>query len=399
MQTVLFGAFDRHNFGDLLFPHIVARMLPHCGLLYAGLAARDMRLYGGHTVRSVHGFELSSVERTVHVVHAGGELLTCDAWEASVMLSTPAEVRSALASENAWNEDRLAWAHSRFGFPTLAPYVLSKESIPHINVSRVCFNAVGGVDLEGRDPLLRAQVLTALKAADDVSARDRTTQAILEASGVAARLIPDPAVMVAELFGTTIRSRAAQGAMKKIFEAFPRGYATVQFDAGFGDDPTLNTIARELDRWSGPSGLGVVLFRAGAAPWHDDLELYQRVASRMPATSVRIFGSLNLWDICSVIAHSRVYCGSSLHGRIVAMAFALPRVNISHPSRGSSQTKQTAFAATWEPADMIAAVGVEHIADAMDHTLALDRAMLLHTAREMTDRYRDGFKPVSESLR
>jgi len=31
-SRVLFGAFDRHNFGDLLFPHLMAALLP--GSLY-----------------------------------------------------------------------------------------------------------------------------------------------------------------------------------------------------------------------------------------------------------------------------------------------------------------------------------------------------------------------------
>jgi hypothetical protein len=29
--TILLGAFDRHNFGDLLFPHLAAALLPVAG--------------------------------------------------------------------------------------------------------------------------------------------------------------------------------------------------------------------------------------------------------------------------------------------------------------------------------------------------------------------------------
>ena len=38
IPTILFGAFDRHNFGDLLFPHVTARLLGRSVLLFAGLA-------------------------------------------------------------------------------------------------------------------------------------------------------------------------------------------------------------------------------------------------------------------------------------------------------------------------------------------------------------------------
>lgn len=51
--TVLFGAFDRHNLGDMLFAHVVARLLPGHRLRFAGLAERDLRAYGGHLVESI----------------------------------------------------------------------------------------------------------------------------------------------------------------------------------------------------------------------------------------------------------------------------------------------------------------------------------------------------------
>lgn len=41
-ETILFGAFDRHNFGDHLCPHIVARMLPDRSLRFAGRAESDL---------------------------------------------------------------------------------------------------------------------------------------------------------------------------------------------------------------------------------------------------------------------------------------------------------------------------------------------------------------------
>ena len=47
---VLLGAFDRHNFGDLLFPHLMTALLPERSFGFAGLAARDLRACGGHRV-------------------------------------------------------------------------------------------------------------------------------------------------------------------------------------------------------------------------------------------------------------------------------------------------------------------------------------------------------------
>ncbi|MBN3787229.1 polysaccharide pyruvyl transferase family protein [Burkholderia sp. Ac-20353] len=395
--TVLFGAFDRHNFGDLLFPHVVARMLDCRDLRFAGLAARDLRCDGGHRVDAFGRIAAASRGRALNVVHVGGELLTCNAWEAAVMLSRPDEFPINLAQAGAWERNRPAFAHARFGAASLAPYVLSRHAYPDVPMRRVAFNAVGGVALDACDAALRAEVLAAVAAADDVSVRDRYTHAQLSAAGIQARLVPDPAVMTRALFGARIRRHAGERAVRDVLQAFPDGYAAVQFSADFGDDATLDVIARELDRTAASHRLGVALFRAGAAPWHDDLACYRRIAGRMRHASVRVFESLNLWDICALIAQSRVYCGSSLHGRIVAMAFARPRINIRHPSDDTRTTKLTAFAATWEAAGIPAVVSVDELTDAIGDALRADPAMLEDKATELADLYRKGFAPMRDS--
>ena len=52
---------------------------------------------------------------------------------------------------------------------------------------------------------------------------------------------------------------------------------------------------------------------------------WSSTASAAPiSTGARVFESLALWDICALIAASRGFAGSSLHGRIVAQAFGVP---------------------------------------------------------------------------
>jgi hypothetical protein len=213
-------------------------------------------------------------------------------------------------------------------------------------------------------------------------------------AGITAKLLPDPAVMVAELFGARIRERAAQMSTE-----FARGYIAVQFSVEFGDDETLADIASRLDEVVHSTGYGVVFFRAGAAPWHDDLLSYQRAAARMRSASVKIFTSLDVWDICALIAGSRVYCGSSLHGRIVAMAFALPRINLLHPVYGMNPTKQVEFAATWEDADMPGAVSVDVLADGVRRAMATDSERRLQTAKRLVEHYLEGSRALRAAIK
>ena len=396
VPILLFGAFDRHNFGDVLFPHIVAALLDGRTLRFAGLAGRDLRACGGHHVESVAALAAAWGARPIHLFHVGGELLTCDAWQAAAMLLPPEQAAAIIARLDGDPPERLAWARRQLGMPGLAPYALERRLFA--GAARVIYNAVGGVDLGRLDAAMRDEVLAKLAAADEVSVRDRETLAQLHAAGIAARLLPDPAVLVVELFGRRIDRHARSGEIATILGAFPKGYLAVQFSADFGDDRTLAEIAAQLDATMLATGYGVAFFRAGAAPWHDDMNCYRRVAARLRATAVRIVESLDLWDICALIANSRAYCGSSLHGRIVAMAWALPRVNFHHPAGTGRAGKTSVFAATWEQPDMPGSVAVDEIATAIGHALASDPERRRQTARQLAASYRRGFAPIRAAL-
>ncbi|WP_137895242.1 polysaccharide pyruvyl transferase family protein [Ramlibacter sp. 2FC] len=385
---LLFGAFDRHNFGDLLFPHVAATLLPGRELLLAGLAERDLRPFGGHRVQAIAPLAEQWSERPIELMHVGGELLSCEAWQAAVMLLPPEQAQPTIAYLEARPRARQAWVRRSLGLADRAPYTLSRALFPR--AGRVIYNAVGGVDLARRSPALRAEVLAKLRAADALGVRDLQTQAQLQAAGLAPALLPDPAALVAELFGPAIRERLQQGEPAAARTAFPQGYLALQLSAEFGDDATLAALADQLERLAAATGLGLALFRAGAAPWHDDLALLQRLAARLPQPAVRVFESLQLWDICALIAGSRGYAGSSLHGRIVAMAFALPRLNLRPPGPEAG-VKQAAYAATWEAPGLPTVAPVADLAQAMAQSLASDPALLRRQAQELAARYRAGF--------
>ena len=302
---VFFGAFDRHNLGDILLGYVAAAEVGADDTAFAGLAARDLTSWGGQRVAALESFTTP-----LTLIHVGGELLDCDAAQAAYMLGEP---------EPRWRRQ--------------APYVVARHELPA--GSDVEFRAVGGVDLAGRDEAFRAEVFAALHEASSVSVRDLTTQALLAAAGIDAALVPDPVTRIGQLFGERIRGR--------IQRRDP--YLAVQFAAECGDDATLAAFARGLDRL----GLPVVLFRAGAAPWHDALEPYCRLAARL-ALPARVFESLDVWDICALIAGSSGFIGTSLHGRIVAESFGVPALSLERES-GAAQ-KLRAYLATWSPGDV-----------------------------------------------
>lgn len=302
MKPVLFGAFDRHNLGDVLLAAMAAA--DHPDATCAGLAARDMRPFGGPQV-----VPLASLREPMRLIHVGGELLDCDAPQAAYMLGEP------------W----LRWGRA-------APYVVGKRQLPV--GSTVEFHAVGGVGLAAREPAFREEVFAALRSADVLTVRDLATQATLATAGIAAALVPDPVTRIAALFGRAIRGCR--------LPELPPGYLAVQFAGECADDATLAAFARGLERFDLP----VVLFRAGAAPWHDDLEPCRRLAARL-RVQVRIFEALDVREICALIAASRGCIATSLHARIVAESFGVPALSLEREP--ASAIKLRAYLDTWSP--------------------------------------------------
>jgi hypothetical protein len=387
--TLLFGAFDRHNFGDLLFPHIAAALLAPEYPVFAGLVAQDLRPFGGHRVEALADLAIHLRHSPVNILHTGGELLACDAWQAAAMTLPPEEAQHIIARLDRRPREALEWARQRIGLNALAPYTVQRDLFPQART--VLYNAVGGIDIDTREEAFREEVLCNLRAADGVGVRDASTRGHLQAAGISARFMPDPAVMVAELFGDDIRRRSGEGEIARIRHAFPNGYLAVQFSADFGDDGTLPLLADRLAEVANTTKLGIVFFRAGSAPWHDDIDCFKQVAACMPSGVADVFTSLDVWDICAMIAASRGYLGSSLHGRIVAMAFALPRMNLV---RFPGRSKQAAFAATWDAGSARHTVEVDGIVQGMQEALTADTHLLQRQARQLADCYRQAFRSL-----
>ena len=321
---ILFGACDRHNLGDLLLAQVAAAETAPRPVLFAGLAERDLTPWGGHKVRALAALAEEWGDRRADLLHVGGELLTCESLEAAVMLQAPEEAKAAIARlDSRYSVGSAAarrWARETLGVSTRLPYLAAKSMFWQPDQFK--YRAVGGVELDRLPPPSRGEALQRLREADVISVRDHTTQSHLAAAGIRAALAPDPVSRIVPRFAARIRQHVQRGE--------------------YGNDASLDRLAAPLDEHLGRRGLA--LFRAGAAPWHDDLAVYQRLAERLKNHRVHLFQSLDVWDICALIASAQGYCGSSLHGWILAQALGVETLPFPlHLSTG----KRMAYVNTW----------------------------------------------------
>lgn len=395
--VVLFGAFDRHNLGDLLFPHIAQAMLGDVPVRFAGLAARDLLEFGGHRVEAIGELIAGWGDAPARLLHVGGETLTCAAFEAAVMLLDDARLQSTLHHLDAHPAERAAWLRRMIGCDRPLPYVLSGRDWPALQ--RVVQAGVGGVELDRLDAAQQDALLARLRQADAVAVRDLRTQAALSRHGLAAALMPDPAVLVAELFGERIARHSATGEPAALRGRFPQGYLAVQCSAVFGDDATLTALAEALARSAAASGLGVVLWRAGAAPWHDDAAMLQRLAARLPVGAIQVASTLNVWDLCALIDGSAAVVASSLHARIVGGACGRACVSLQPPAAGQRITKLDAWVETWETAHRGSVVTPAALEPAIAAALSRPAAELAAASRRLAASGRAGYAALLSALR
>lgn len=387
--VILFGACDRHNLGDLLFPHIAAGLLAPRPCIVAGVAERDLTAYGGHRVAAIARLASAWGDQAAQVVHVGGELLSCSLYEAAVMTLTPQAAAAVIARVDRDEQARQAWAEAQLGLRQRAGYLVPKALFRR--PGRFVHQALGGVDLPRLPGPMRQEVLERLRETNWLTVRDRATQAALAEAGIRADLAPDAAELTAELCGARIARHAGKDEPGQVRERFPQGYTAMQFSAEFADDASLDRLAAHMDGLATATGLGIVLFRAGAAPWHDDLAAYRRLAGRLKVSPAWIFASLHIWEICALLAQARLYIGSSLHGRIIAGAYAVPGVNLASPAQSGPISKQSAYLATWHSHASPGVVPPQALGAAARAALDQPQAVLAVAARQRAHQARQGW--------
>lgn len=324
-RLILFGAFDRHNFGDLLLAHCAAAACGERGPVFAGLAARDLRAWGGHAVCPLADIIAAHGGEPALLVHVGGEILTTTAWEAAVMLQVPQQAQRVIARLDRDPVARRAWAAACLGTPRELPYVFGPPDLPAAWASH--FVAAGGVAIADLPAAAVDELRAALGSAEAVSVRDRRTLAALAGIGVQASLVRDPAAQTATLFGDRIAARLGGEGFDRLRRRQPRWLA-LQLAAAWGDDATLALVAQAAVAEARARDAGIVLFCAGRAPWHDDPAVLERLLSQIrrlaPELAAERFVPDALFDLCALLAGSCFYLGTSLHGWIVATSFGVP---------------------------------------------------------------------------
>ena len=331
-KVIVYGAYDRHNYGDLLFAIILKRYLEadnRFSVLVAATKSSNLSRYGAlPTIPLKKALQATRDQPDTLLIVAGGECLTAQ-WESIIGYLAPQSLYYPIKASPYLLGQKLFIRISRAltSIPSDLPLVLGEREFPGL---RVMYNSVGGNEISRKNPLINAAIERNLKDCSYISVRDMETSAELDKLGIKHNLVPDSAILISDMYPQD----AVAGEPGHIVFHVSDHHAKRRVEA----------IAQQLTELAVTTGLKIALLTIGKAPGHSDDEPLDKLQSLLGEHAYRV-NSGNIEDIIRCIATSKLYCGTSLHGAITALAYAVPQIALL-PKR---VVKLSSFLETWVP--------------------------------------------------
>ncbi|MFC0450887.1 polysaccharide pyruvyl transferase family protein [Rhodococcus jostii] len=363
-NVISVGAFDRFNYGDLLFPLVLESRWPaRSNSTLSHYALWGARGNDWGTARSGSARDLRrclTEQPPAGCIVAGGEVLSAT-WYDLTRHSIPSGFDLAVAALHRTVPRRHLSAACR----ALAGGMWPLPLVPDASTSNqmpVVYNAVGATSVDTLSGGDRARVLGSLRAGKYLSVRDNSSVDILRSHGIDADLAPDSAAIIDQLF-----------------PAPPKRPGTLVFQCSRHwlrghEDEVVSQLRALSERYE------ISLLAIGLAGGHSDLTALRRLFRRLSKTTkrVRLVEPVNVRDVAAEIASADGYVGTSLHGSITAIAYGTPVVGLDRIP------KLTEYLATWAPDSALRDVAASTIVESVDKTRLFDRHELAEVGRRLS---------------
>jgi len=310
MNIFFYGACGRHNFGDLLFPHILLEVFKINNILYdkitfCDILERDMSLYGGHEVKSISRIFNENIDCIFMI---GGEVYHCDIDSAINMFDIELDE----------NNNDIDIIKKNIKNPI---YLIDKELLKNKNT--ICIaNSIGGTTV------INDFSENKLLNYDYVSTRDSCYNRNLF------DITPDCAILTKLFFDNKINS------FKNNFNFMKNKYIAIQINTHLINTIDINNFINIQKYFNLP----IYFFVAGIAKGHDDFKNYNDIIENND--NMFIFEETNIWKICCLIANSYITIGTSLHVRILSFCYSTIRFTLTN--NNTYKTKHFQFIDKWD---------------------------------------------------
>lgn len=324
-EALLVGPSESYHLGDLLRPHILTRLLNFSKLRCAGVVSADLTSVGGHSVRNYGESVLEMTGRNLQLVHFGGDTLCkgiVEGYENAIGAEEAERFQSISAISG--ESELKNYVRRRSGQVDDLSHVLAAEGAFY--GAGLSFHAVGMSEPEKNDEAVSARLLEVLRAARFVGIRDERGAEYLESKGIKVERMPCGLTVLPQVCSRQLREHRDSDSMREIRSRFPNGWIAV----GVSEiqDRHFDRLTAALKSVSEKEGLGLVFFDEKKRETGEASSQLRRWVNAFPDSAAAGFKSENIWEVASMLLHSRLYCGSSLSSRIICMSGGVGRINV-----------------------------------------------------------------------
>lgn len=388
MKTILIlGAFDRYNYGDLLFPYMIKHQMEayqaDVEIKYFGLIESDLTEVGGLKTEDIHSFYeyCNGKYGRVNIFIAGGEAILVP-WD-SLLVSINknfGKIYSIFRKLKGFVDFNLIAKKIVKGRTTL-PYGIVKEDFS--SVDSVIYNSLGGSSVNENRIKKFKDVLDRFKLVDYFSVRDTDTYNKLKAHKLDVHLYPDSAILMSKFYPkeSTLKDLVSQQILEYV-DKYKDRYVFFQSNKG-SSAGNEKVIAQSLDLIGKEFNQRVCLCPIGKALAHDD-QIGLRHIKDLLKVQADFLEDVTIWDIMYLIANSSCYIGTSLHGAITAMSFDRPYI-------GVRIKKLNTYLQTWGVKEMNSVVQFNEIPKAFRITRDVSSDKLVKSRMKQFDEIEKSF--------
>lgn len=384
-EALLIGAADRYSLGELLMPHVLTRLINFSRLRCAGLVTADLTSVGGHSVRNYGECLLEMRSSQLKLVHFGAVDISVGLIEGYLAAADgdEAERFESLAMISG-KEELSNYVRRRSGQAGDFGYVITPEG--EFYGAGLSFHAIGLPDPESLPEKVKASLLASLRQAQFVGVRDENGANFLEAAGIAVERMPCGLSVLPQVCARQLRECRDSDALEATRARFPNGWIAVEVsEVRTTDFDRMTAALREV---SDRTGLGLVFFEARKSISDHRPASLRRWVESFPEWQAAEFGSDNIWEVASLLLHSRLYCGSCLSSRIICMSGGVARINIP---TGSPAARS--YCELWEHDSVpIEFAEGENWSLALEEALAADLSALQQHAIWLHRRYQESLE-------
>lgn len=389
----IFGAFDRFNYGDLLFPNLLEKAIkyriPETSFFFYGHKRADLRKFGGKKTRSIKELLLSNKALNDNdiIIIAGGDVLGIRFTFLHLCLLNNIFLKKAFNKIYEICDNKTSSHISKFCLGLLKmdfPFIISKNIFSN---AKVIYNTVGGIPKYENNSLAYKY----LHEADYISVRDNRTFFELKDSLPNIQIYPDSAVSISKYFPRDELNSLVPDKTKKMIDRLSKGYICVQFVlSSYNQAPDI--IINQINKLAAELNLPVMLLAIGRAYMHDDQVSLKQIAKGLKCPYILSCDD-TIYEIMFKIANSKIFIGTSLHGNITALSYEVPHVGVN-----PNIFKLDSHLKTWESSTHEGCVTFNNIFTSAIQTLKVTPEELKVMKNHLVDKIDYNFAMIVNSI-